>query len=364
MDSLLAMLIFYVAARDARSVRVLIGAALASFACFALLAIAMDVVTRHVGRRPLASRGRPVVDVGRADRAVHVRADRAAAGGLRRRQRLDGRRPRAARAAGRHRADDRQPRRLDRARRRLRAPRRSPLRCAGRRRSRARRCAGSRRSPCCCSCSRSRSPTCSRSAPKSSRPRAASPCRSSATRASCCGSTSSSASRERPLTGYGFGRRILAGPLAAEMGDPLLAHAHNVFASQWLQTGLSACSLHGVHRRARAALPALRALARRHARVRRRRRARADRRVHRQEPDRRFPVPQQREGAVGDDGVPAGLRHAPRADPRGRRRADDSPAQTKHANHGDDGAPRWISAGAAPATATPPPPPRRQSESA
>src|SRR6476620_10015404 len=43
---------------------------------------------------------------------------------------------------------------------------------------------------------------------------------------------------ERPLTGYGFGRRILAGPLAREMGDPLLAHAHIVFASQWLQTGL------------------------------------------------------------------------------------------------------------------------------
>lgn len=43
---------------------------------------------------------------------------------------------------------------------------------------------------------------------------------------------------ERPLTGYGFGRRILAEPLAREMGDPLLAHAHNVFVSQWLQTGL------------------------------------------------------------------------------------------------------------------------------
>jgi O-antigen ligase len=42
---------------------------------------------------------------------------------------------------------------------------------------------------------------------------------------------------ERPLTGYGFGRRILAEPLARELGDPLLAHAHNVFASQWLQTG-------------------------------------------------------------------------------------------------------------------------------
>src|SRR4029078_11686013 len=42
---------------------------------------------------------------------------------------------------------------------------------------------------------------------------------------------------ERPWTGYGFGRRVLADRLAAEMGDPLLAHAHNVFASQWLQTG-------------------------------------------------------------------------------------------------------------------------------
>ena len=42
---------------------------------------------------------------------------------------------------------------------------------------------------------------------------------------------------ERPLTGYGFGRRILAEPLTRELGDPLLAHAHNVFASQWLQTG-------------------------------------------------------------------------------------------------------------------------------
>ena len=42
---------------------------------------------------------------------------------------------------------------------------------------------------------------------------------------------------QRPVQGYGFGRRILAEPLTTEMGDPLLAHAHNVFASQWLQTG-------------------------------------------------------------------------------------------------------------------------------
>ena len=41
----------------------------------------------------------------------------------------------------------------------------------------------------------------------------------------------------RPLIGYGFGRRILASELVSETGDALLAHAHNVFISQWLQTG-------------------------------------------------------------------------------------------------------------------------------
>ncbi|MGE5171743.1 MAG: hypothetical protein ACM3JC_15375, partial [Rudaea sp.] len=45
MDSLLAMLVFYVAARDAQSVRVLIAAALASFAFFALLAIGDRALT-------------------------------------------------------------------------------------------------------------------------------------------------------------------------------------------------------------------------------------------------------------------------------------------------------------------------------
>ena len=40
------------------------------------------------------------------------------------------------------------------------------------------------------------------------------------------------------MRGYGFGRRILAEDLATETGNPLLAHAHNLFASQWLQTGL------------------------------------------------------------------------------------------------------------------------------
>jgi O-antigen ligase len=43
--------------------------------------------------------------------------------------------------------------------------------------------------------------------------------------------------RERPWTGHGFGRRIIGEELASALNDPLLTHAHNIFASQWLQTG-------------------------------------------------------------------------------------------------------------------------------
>ncbi|MEO5700089.1 MAG: O-antigen ligase family protein [Casimicrobiaceae bacterium] len=42
----------------------------------------------------------------------------------------------------------------------------------------------------------------------------------------------------RPIAGYGFGRHILAGELVRELADPLLAHAHNLFVGQWLQTGI------------------------------------------------------------------------------------------------------------------------------
>jgi len=42
---------------------------------------------------------------------------------------------------------------------------------------------------------------------------------------------------ERPWIGYGFGKSILAEELKSESRDPLLSHAHNVFMSQWLQTG-------------------------------------------------------------------------------------------------------------------------------
>jgi O-antigen ligase len=42
---------------------------------------------------------------------------------------------------------------------------------------------------------------------------------------------------ERPWLGYGFGKSILGEQLRAALHDPLLSHAHNTFASQWLQTG-------------------------------------------------------------------------------------------------------------------------------
>lgn len=42
---------------------------------------------------------------------------------------------------------------------------------------------------------------------------------------------------ERPLAGYGAGKKILAPELRRELGDPLLTHAHNVFISQWVQKG-------------------------------------------------------------------------------------------------------------------------------
>lgn len=42
---------------------------------------------------------------------------------------------------------------------------------------------------------------------------------------------------ERPWIGHGFGKGILGPELARELGDPTLTHAHNAFASVWLQTG-------------------------------------------------------------------------------------------------------------------------------
>jgi O-antigen ligase len=43
---------------------------------------------------------------------------------------------------------------------------------------------------------------------------------------------------DRMWQGYGFGRRIQAEEIASELADTQLTHAHNLFASQWLQTGV------------------------------------------------------------------------------------------------------------------------------
>jgi O-antigen ligase len=42
---------------------------------------------------------------------------------------------------------------------------------------------------------------------------------------------------DRVWQGYGFGRRIQAEEISSELADTQLTHAHNLFASQWLQTG-------------------------------------------------------------------------------------------------------------------------------
>lgn len=42
---------------------------------------------------------------------------------------------------------------------------------------------------------------------------------------------------ERPWAGHGYGKEIVGPELARELGDPTLTHAHNAFASVWLQTG-------------------------------------------------------------------------------------------------------------------------------
>jgi O-antigen ligase len=42
---------------------------------------------------------------------------------------------------------------------------------------------------------------------------------------------------ERPWIGFGYGKSILRTKMQDELRDPMLAHAHNLFVSQWLQTG-------------------------------------------------------------------------------------------------------------------------------
>jgi O-antigen ligase len=40
-----------------------------------------------------------------------------------------------------------------------------------------------------------------------------------------------------PWRGYGFGKSILQQELRDDLNDPTMTHAHNLFVSQWLQTG-------------------------------------------------------------------------------------------------------------------------------
>ena len=126
---------------------------------------------------------------------------------------------------------------------------------------------------------------------------------------------------DRVWQGYGFGRRIQAEEIASELADLQLTHAHNLFASQWLQTGAVGLGLFVAMLGAIATTFVRYVRARDDvARVPGRRRAVPAGRIHRQESHRRFPVPQQRQGVLGDD-----LRYSwdwergfPRAVPRAR----------------------------------------------
>jgi O-antigen ligase len=48
---------------------------------------------------------------------------------------------------------------------------------------------------------------------------------------------------DRPWAGYGYGKEILGEDLARALGDATLTHAHNAFASVWLQTGVVGLAL-------------------------------------------------------------------------------------------------------------------------
>ena len=189
-DSLSVMLVFYIAARDARSFRTLAAAALASFAVLAALAIGIDFFAGpwdagryHHGVGPWSTLSVLIAPllfalvapppIGFANGARSIAAGLALVAMLVVTDRMtDNRIVWIALAA-------------------VFGVASLPRRCAGRARSCARRCAGS--APCsrCWSCSASRSPTPCASAPSApARPRPAWRRRSSATRGSCCGTGS------------------------------------------------------------------------------------------------------------------------------------------------------------------------------
>jgi O-antigen ligase len=49
--------------------------------------------------------------------------------------------------------------------------------------------------------------------------------------------------RERPWLGHGYGLHILGREIGADAGDARIQHPHNVFVSQWLQTGAIGAAL-------------------------------------------------------------------------------------------------------------------------
>jgi O-antigen ligase len=235
MDSLLAMFAFYVAARDARSVRVLIGAALASFACLALLAIGMQVVTGawDAGRwhHGVGAWSTWIVLIAPFTFALIAPQPAGFGGGLRllaaglallalmvtTARMTDNRIVWIALAAAFGSASLaaalRLPRTLTRTPLRWVAPLAVLLLVLGLAFADVveDRAQIARQSSVALSLERD--------------PRIA------------LWERVIEHIAARPWAGYGFGRRSLAAPLVAELGDPLLAHAHNVFASQWLQTG-------------------------------------------------------------------------------------------------------------------------------
>ena len=171
-------------------------------------------------------------------------------------------------------------------------------------------------SPCCSS-----TPPAGARGPISSRIRP-SRRRSPTIRASCSGSTRSSVSASGRGSVSDSASRSCRDELRDELRDPMLAHAHNLFVSQWLQTGaIGVATLLALLARAGVALLDVPARTRRHARGDRTRRARDARDVRREEPDRRFHDPPDQQGVLGAQRPAHRLRRARIAQAGSRRPA-------------------------------------------
>ena len=234
--------IFYVVARTDRAFRAVMVTAIGACALLALLALYAAADRAGFRSRPrtgaLPRRRRRVFHAHRARDAAPPHADRAAARRLRLGPCVDGDSHRALPAAARGGANDREPHDLGRLRRRIPArghPRRVALAGAPRPRAaalgrRARRAA--RRPRGLVRRSRDAANACG---PEGRNERRAGDRRRSTAHALAA---LLRAHPRAPLARLGFGKSILREELQGELGDPLLAHAHNLFVSQWLQTGI------------------------------------------------------------------------------------------------------------------------------